>query len=90
MPPRFVQKNFIPEPLNESGCAHNRYVHGASYNDRRKTLFTSNYLDERSGREGETLDVRIGVRLRSRRYQMCRTVVIDFDDLRRRFDRGYV
>ena len=58
----------------------------ARYNDRRLTIFTSNYLDERSGREGETLEDRIGVRLRSRLYQMCQTVVIDGDDYRRRFD----
>jgi DNA replication protein DnaC len=58
----------------------------ARYNDRRLTIFTSNYLDERSGRESETLEDRIGVRLRSRLYQMCQTVVIDGDDYRRRFD----
>jgi DNA replication protein DnaC len=58
----------------------------ARYNDRRLTIFTSNYLDERSGCESETLEDRIGVRLRSRLYQMCQTVVIDGDDYRRRFD----
>jgi len=58
----------------------------ARYNDRRLTIFTSNYLDERSGRESETLEDRIGVRLRSRLYQMCQTVAIDGDDYRRRFD----
>jgi DNA replication protein DnaC len=58
----------------------------ARYNDRRLTIFTSNYLDERSGRESETLEDRIGVRLRSRLYQMCQTVLIDGDDYRKRFD----
>jgi DNA replication protein DnaC len=58
----------------------------ARYNDRRLTIFTSNYLDEPAGRDGETLEDRIGVRLRSRLYQMCQTVVIDGDDYRRRFD----
>ena len=56
------------------------------YIDRRVTIFTSNYLDECAGRDGETLEDRIGVRLRSRLYQMCQTVVIDGDDYRRRFD----
>ena len=58
----------------------------ARYNDRRLTIFTSNYLDDRSGHESETLEDRIGVRLRSRLYQMCQTVVIDGDDYRKRFD----
>ena len=58
----------------------------ARYNDRRLTIFTSNYMDERSGRESETLEDRIGVRLRSRLYQMCQTVVVDGDDYRRQFD----
>jgi DNA replication protein DnaC len=58
----------------------------ARYNDRRLTIFTSNYMDERAGRESETLEDRIGVRLRSRLYQMCQTVVMDGDDYRKRFD----
>lgn len=62
----------------------------ARYNDRRLTIFTSNYLDECSGRESETLEDRIGVRLRSRLYQMCQTVVIDGDDYRRRFDASQI
>lgn len=56
------------------------------YNDRKLTIFTSNYLDERGGTEGETLEDRIGVRLRSRLYQMCQTVVMDGDDYRKSFD----
>ncbi len=58
----------------------------ARYNDRRLTIFTSNYLDECSGEKTEKLEDRIGVRLRSRLYQMCQTVVIDGDDYRKRFD----
>jgi DNA replication protein DnaC len=58
----------------------------ARYNDRHLTIFTSNYLDERSGRESETLEDRIGVRLRSRLYQMCQTVAIDGEDYRKNFD----
>jgi DNA replication protein DnaC len=58
----------------------------ARYNDRRLTIFTSNYLDERGGAEPETLEDRIGVRLRSRLYQICQTVLLDGEDYRRRFD----
>lgn len=58
----------------------------ARYNDRKLTIFTSNYPDDRSGHENETLEDRIGVRLRSRLYQMCQTVVIDGDDYRKHFD----
>lgn len=58
----------------------------ARYNDRKLTIFTSNYLDERGGAESETLEDRIGVRLRSRLYQMCQTVVMDGEDYRKSFD----
>jgi DNA replication protein DnaC len=50
------------------------------YNGKRPTIFTGNYMDERSGRGSETLEVRIGMRLRSRLYQMCRTVIVEGDD----------
>ena len=58
----------------------------ARYNDKRLTIFTSNNLDERPGHESETLEGRIGVRLRSRLFEMCQTVVVDGDDYRKRFD----
>lgn len=58
----------------------------ARYNDRRLTIFTTNYRDERGQPSTETLEDRIGTRLRSRLYEMCRTVVIDGEDYRRRFD----
>jgi DNA replication protein DnaC len=56
------------------------------YNDRKLTLFTTNYLDVRCNPADETLEDRIGVRLRSRLYEMCRTVKIGGDDFRKRFD----
>ena len=34
----------------------------------------------------ETLEDRIGVRLRSRLYEMCKTVMVEGDDYRKRFD----
>ena len=56
------------------------------YNDRRLTIFTTNYLDRRSSERDELLEGRIGVRLRSRLFEMCRTVQIEGEDYRRRFD----
>ncbi|MDQ3755764.1 MAG: ATP-binding protein [Acidobacteriota bacterium] len=59
---------------------------GARYNERRLTLFTTNYTDERRDGAAESLEDRLGVRLRSRLYEMCKTVVIEGEDYRRRFD----
>lgn len=53
------------------------------YNDRRLTIFTTNYLD---GGPGERLEERIGVRLRSRLYEMCMTVQIEGKDYRKKLD----
>ena len=42
------------------------------YNEKKFTIFTSNYLDTRvSSTYDETLTDRVGVRLRSRLYEMC-------------------
>lgn len=55
------------------------------YNDKRLTIFTTNYSDVRKhDKDGEILEDRIGVPLRSRLYEMCKTVVIDGDDYRKR------
>jgi DNA replication protein DnaC len=56
------------------------------YNDRRLTIFTTNYLDERRTERDETLEDRIGVRLRSRLFEMCKTVCVEGNDYRRQFD----
>jgi DNA replication protein DnaC len=54
------------------------------YSNKRLTIFTTNYHD-RHVREGdETLEDRIGVRLRSRLYEMCRTLLIEGEDYRRK------
>ncbi len=69
------------------------------YNQRKLTIFTTNFSDERplteenaSARRTDkrvqpntnyTLDERIGVPLRSRLYEMCRTVEIRGDDFRK-------
>lgn len=56
------------------------------YNDRKLTVFTTNYMDVGRGQTDEVLEARIGVRLRSRLYEMCRTVLVEGEDYRRRFD----
>ncbi|HQU83454.1 MAG TPA: ATP-binding protein [Pyrinomonadaceae bacterium] len=58
------------------------------YNDRKLTIFTTNYLDDKRNAIEETLEERIGVRLRSRLYEMCKTVSITGDDFRRTFDKS--
>ena len=56
---------------------------GTRYNERRLTIFTTNYLDTRRSEAEETLEDRIGARLRSRLYEMCKTVIIEGEDYRR-------
>jgi DNA replication protein DnaC len=51
------------------------------------TIFTTNYSDERKSDEDkkvEILEDRIGVALRSRLYEMCKTVEIEGEDYRKR------
>ncbi|HEY1402959.1 MAG TPA: hypothetical protein VGB05_02395, partial [Pyrinomonadaceae bacterium] len=59
---------------------------GTRYNDKKLTIFTTNYLDARRAAADETLEDRVGVRLRSRLFEMCKTVHIEGDDYRRRYD----
>lgn len=61
-------------------------VVGKRYNDRMLTIFTTNYMDERSWPSEETLEDRVGARLRSRLFEMCRTVIMDGPDYRTKFD----
>ena len=79
------------------------------YNNKRLTIFTTNYLDEaRAGAEENsdaadtkrrsrtfaaermqeltTLEERIGTPLRSRLYEMCKKVMIEGEDYRKRLD----
>lgn len=56
---------------------------GRRYNDKKLTIFTTNYTDERQNPSSETLQDRIGARLRSRLYEMSSTVVLDGEDYRR-------
>jgi DNA replication protein DnaC len=59
---------------------------GTRYNDRRLTIFTTNYFDARHAPVEEALEDRIGVRLRSRLYEMCRTIIVEGEDYRRKLD----
>ena len=69
------------------------YIINQRYNQKKLTILTSNYLDteeEADGREalykkggGDTLVDRIGVRLRSRLYEMCKVVEMWGDDYRK-------
>lgn len=56
------------------------------YNDKRLTIFTTNYSDKRKNESDPTklLEDRIGVALRSRLYEMCKTVEIEGEDYRKR------
>ena len=58
------------------------YIINTRYNDRKHTIFTTNYLDERQANE-ETLEDRIGIRLRSRLFEMCKTIEIKGADYRK-------
>ncbi len=60
------------------------HIINSRYNEQRLTIFTTNYLDERRNDREETLEDRIGVRLRSRLFEMCQTVLITGDDHRRK------
>jgi DNA replication protein DnaC len=55
------------------------------YNNKRLTIFTTNYFDNHWCTGDETLEERIGVRLRSRIYEMCKTVIVEGPDYRQRF-----
>jgi DNA replication protein DnaC len=52
------------------------------YNDKKITIFTSNYQDEPDNPNEETLTDRLGVRLRSRLHEMCKLIQIKGDDYR--------
>lgn len=70
------------------------YIINNRYNNKKLTIFTSNYLDreeeEEDNREsffkrrGDSLVDRIGVRLRSRLYEMCKIVEMEGDDYRKK------
>ena len=52
------------------------------YNERRATIFTSNYLDIPDDTDPNSLLFRIGVRMRSRLHEMCEFIEMDGADYR--------
>lgn len=52
------------------------------YNERRATIFTSNYPDNPDETDPNTLLCRVGVRMRSRLHEMCEFLVVDAADFR--------
>ncbi|MBI4463034.1 MAG: ATP-binding protein [Acidobacteria bacterium] len=71
------------------------YVINQRYSHKRTTLITTNYLDAPvssagRGRAGDPdrLADRIGERMRSRLYEICRTVELQADDFRARFKKA--
>ncbi|PYS99926.1 MAG: DNA replication protein DnaC [Acidobacteria bacterium] len=62
------------------------HIINTRYNNKKATIFTTNYADERQNDREETLEDRIGVRLRSRLYEMCQTIEVKGPDYRRKFD----
>ncbi len=52
------------------------------YNDRKATIFTTNYPDKTDNPQEETLTDRVGVRLRSRLYEMCQIISLNGTDYR--------
>lgn len=55
----------------------------ARYNHRRVTLVTTNYSDEPGKPGDETLELRVGVLIRSRLAEMCHLVTLSGPDFRR-------
>ena len=60
------------------------HVINTRYNDNKATIFTTNYPDDRNSEREETLEDRIGVRLRSRLYEMCKTIEMKGTDYRKK------
>ena len=62
------------------------HIINTRYNDKKATIFTTNYPDDRRNEREETLEDRIGVRLRSRLFEMCTTIEVQGNDYRRKLD----
>ena len=58
------------------------HIINCRYNERKITIFTSNFLDNPAKPGEETLKDRIDARLRSRLYEMCHTIEMKGDDFR--------
>jgi DNA replication protein DnaC len=63
------------------------HIINTRYNEKRITIFTTNYLDSPAPRD-ESLESRIGTRLRSRLWEMSDPVLIEAEDYRRSIGRN--
>ena len=63
------------------------HIINTRYNDKKLTIFTTNYLDDKRAERDESLEDRIGVRLRSRLFEMCKTISLSGEDFRKTFDK---
>jgi DNA replication protein DnaC len=67
------------------------YVLNYRYNENKVTILTTNYKDEEEGKApkagiagiADTLTERIGPRMRSRLFEMCKTIKMDGNDFRK-------
>jgi DNA replication protein DnaC len=59
------------------------HIINTRYNDKKVTIFTSNYLDTKANQYDETLTERVGERLRSRLHEMCKVVTLVGEDYRK-------
>jgi len=66
-------------PWVEETLAH---IVTTRYNDKKATLVTTNYLDQPRDPRTQSLEDRIGVRVRSRLHEMCHLVLIQAADFR--------
>jgi DNA replication protein DnaC len=64
------------------------HIINCRYNDKKLTIFTSNFLDVPVKQGEESLTDRIGVRLRSRLYEMCKEVEMQGVDFRKDIKRA--
>lgn len=62
------------------------HIINTRYNNKKATIFTTNFYDDRIDARREILEDRVGVAVRSRLFEMCRTVIIDGVDHRRTLD----
>ncbi len=64
------------------------HIINCRYNNKKLTIFTSNYLDTPTKPGEETLTDRIGLRLRSRLYEMCKEIEMHGEDFRQKIKKA--
>jgi DNA replication protein DnaC len=59
------------------------YIVNHRYNNQKISIFTTNFIDEDVAKTDFTLSERIGIRIRSRLYEMCERIYLEGDDFRK-------